>query len=335
MTKISEPKEGRIGPFEFTRVPGTQNWSVQIPEKFNRFFRRPVTRTEGGCRIDSGPRVIHELYKTAQKLAKDLEACDQLDLGDPIYGLEISKSEVGIVIIEGPAVTAYRALSGVRSASVPPGFHYGKYEGKPIYLKPDKYEAAAARLRAVEPEIRGRAEKPVPVAPGVRFVRLPTGDLIAGGEILVRMWWGSSKRIDGCRRINKYGNLQFSREDEERVVREMLEYQDWLAERATLVADTDTVLRIEQMIEENREALALRGAAVTLSLPWVEVKSPYVEGWSAFFSPLGWVWCEEKKVWAADVGRCPEEAEQWVWVAEAIRILHRCLPERPRGSAGE
>ena len=119
MQKKTEPKEGRLGPFEFTRVPGTHNWSVQIPEKFNGFFRRPVTRTGGGCRIDSGPRVIHDLYKTAQKLAKDLEACDQLDLGDPIYGLEIAKSEVGIVIIDGPALTAYRALSGVRSTSVP------------------------------------------------------------------------------------------------------------------------------------------------------------------------------------------------------------------------
>jgi hypothetical protein len=319
-----------LGPFEFTRVAGTHNWSVQIPERFNSFFRRPVTRTGGGCRIDSGPRVIHDLYKTALKLAKDVEACDQLDLGDPIYGLEITKSEVGIIIIDGPALAAYRALSGVRSTSVPQGFHYGNWDGKPIYLKPDKYEAAAARLRAVEPEIRERAEKPLPEVPGVRFVRLPTGDLVAGGEILVRMWWGSSKRIDGCRRINKYGDLQFSMEDEDRVVREMLAYQDWLADRATLVADTDTVRRIKLMIEESREDLVLRGATVTLTLPWVEVRSPYVEGWGAFFSPLNWVWCEEKKVWAADVGRCPKETEQWVWVAEAIRILRYCLPERPR-----
>lgn len=68
-----------MGPFEFTRVPGTHNWSVQISEKFNSFFRRPVTRTGGGCRINSGPRVIHDLYKTALKLAKDVENCDQLE----------------------------------------------------------------------------------------------------------------------------------------------------------------------------------------------------------------------------------------------------------------
>lgn len=327
MSKKVVPQEGSVGPFEFTRTPGTDIWSVDIPEHLAPYFWGFKFRGDRLLRIKTGPDDIGHLYKTACKVAQELEACEALDISVPPFGLKIEKNNFGHLVFTGEALALYRARSGVRSANTPAGLYTSDARKKRLVIKPEQYKEVICRMRAIEADIRARAERPLPVVPGVRFHRRASGDLIAAGEILVRMWWGSSKTISGCRRVNKYGDLEFSFEDEDRVVEELLGYQAWLAERAISLAGSDTVQRIEGMIAENRDALSARGAAVAINLPWVEVKSRYIDGWSAFFSPLNWVWCEEKKLWAADVGLSPKDADQWVWVSEAIRIIIACLPK--------
>lgn len=316
------------GPFKFEKLDA-KKWRVLYPSSMQGILNRPDSWSGGMYTVEFGPVLAKRLNPEFKRIANRFQKIEAIEVPEKISGLGLEKHDSGYLIVYGPALRIYRQMTGLKSSRAPHLKETKEIYGDCLIFRAEVAQAAIDKLIACEGEVEQFLNREPPAIEGLDTYINSEGNLCISGELLIQMYWSRSFSVS-YPRPNRHAEIEVkNRASEENTIAAIKEALFNLNNIAKSKEAQKEKRVFELFVARHQEELNAAGVEISVDLPWVTFKAPYIGSMGKIYMDAGWTWLPYQKRWCILITERPQDFDLLGWIMLLYeQVATRALVER-------